>query len=68
LSEVMRVRVSIEGKIAFEVSGVNLECVQLKVYTMDREVTVALTAGSLLDLLDKVRFAAESVISKLERS
>jgi len=60
-----KVKASLKGKIVFEVSGINLEKVELKVSSGDQRIVVELDAESLLALLDRLRLAAESVISEL---
>lgn len=50
------------GKLSLEVSAVSMENIYLKVLLDDQEFT----AESLLDFLDKLRFAVESVISELD--
>jgi len=58
-------RASLKGKIAFTVTGVNLKNVELKVSSADQEIAVKLSAESLLVLLDRLRFATETVILQL---
>lgn len=58
-------KASLKGKIAFTVTGVNLKNVELKVSSAGQEIAVKLSAESLLVLLDKLRFATETVISEL---
>ena len=61
MAKLKRARVSY-GKLSLEVSAVSMENIYLKVLLDDQEFT----AESLLDFLDKLRFAVESVISELD--
>ncbi|MBM4400711.1 MAG: hypothetical protein FJ045_02045 [Crenarchaeota archaeon] len=60
-----RVRVSY-GKLSLEISAVDVKNIDLKVFLDDQEFTVRFSAESLLEFLDRLRFAAESVVSELD--
>ena len=66
MSEVMKVKVSIEGKIAFEVSGSHREDLELKISSIDEEITVKLCCDSLGELMTVLQESVDSLLSKLK--
>jgi len=54
------------GKLSLEISAVDVKNIDLKVFLDDQEFTVRFSAESLLEFLDRLRFAAESVVSELD--
>ena len=55
------------GKLSLELTAVNMRNIDLKLFLDDQEFTVQFSAESLLDFLDRLRFAAESVVSELNK-
>ena len=67
MAKLKKARVSY-GKLSLEISAVSMESIDLKVLSDDQEFTVKFSAESLLDFLDRLRFAVESVVSELDVS
>jgi len=65
MAKLKRARVSY-GRLSLEVSAVSMKNIYLKVLLDDQGFTVKFTAESLLNFLDRLRFAVESVISELD--
>jgi len=57
------VSVSCNGGAKFEITGYDLDKVELKIVSDKGELTF--TVDSLLEFMDRLRFAVESVISEL---
>jgi len=53
------------GRLSLEISAVSAEDIDLKVSFNEEKFTVKFSAESLLEFLDRLRFAAESVVSHL---
>ena len=54
-----------DDRLSFEISGESLEKVRFKVFSSSEGIEVDMEAETLLYLLDRLRFIAESVISEL---
>jgi hypothetical protein len=57
--------VSCNDATRFEITGYDLDKVELKIVSDKGELELTFTVDSLLDFIDRLRFAAESVISEL---
>lgn len=60
-----KVRVPFEDGVLFEISSSDLKNIELKIFHTDQKFSLKANMESLLDLLDRLRFAVESVISEL---
>ena len=52
-------------RLSIEISAVSVKDIDLKVSFNEEKFTVKFSAESLLEFLDRLRFAAESVVSDL---
>ena len=52
-------------RLSIEISAVSIKDIDLKVSFNEEKFTVKFSAESLLEFLDRLRFAAESVVSDL---
>jgi len=55
---------SLDG-LRIEISGESLRKIKLRISSSDSDIEVGMDAESLLYLLDRLRFTAETVISQL---
>jgi len=53
------------GRLSIEISAVSVKDIDLKVSFNEEKFSVKFSAESLLEFLDRLRFAAESVVSDL---
>ena len=64
VTEAKRALISLDG-LRIEVLGESLRRIKLRISSLDSDVEVGMDAESLLYLLDRLRFTAETVISQL---
>lgn len=64
MTEAKRALISLDG-LRIEVLGESLRRIKLRISSLDSDVEVGMDAESLLYLLDRLRFTAETVISQL---
>ena len=64
MTEAKRALISLDG-LRIEISGESLRKIKLRISSSDSDIEVGMDAESLLYLLDKLRFTAETVISQL---
>jgi len=64
VTEAKRALIFLDG-LRIEVLGESLRRIKLRISSLDSDVEVSMDAESLLYLLDRLRFTAETVISQL---
>ena len=64
MTEAKRALIFLDG-LRIEVLGESLRRIKLRISSLDSDVEVSMDAESLLYLLDRLRFTAETVISQL---
>jgi len=64
VTEAKRALISLDG-LRVEVLGESLRRIKLRISSLGSDVEVGMDAESLLYLLDRLRFTAETVISQL---
>ena len=64
MTEAKRALISLDG-LRIEISGGSLRKIKLRISSSDSDIEVGMDAESLLYLLDRLRFTAETVISQL---